>query len=506
MRGFLRAVSNESRLLAPGWPARPAGTRNRFRVAHLVSRSYDARTTLGVINNMAPKIRFSALAAFVLLLFGCGGSGGGGSGQLVAPGLTVTCTPDFIQKLGTSQCVAIREGSPADNDSIEWSASAGSIDEDGQFIAPTSAGNVTISAVYSPDLGTGELTVVISSARSLEDQPDTTISGQVHVLYVVASDGEDRTLDTDGTLALSVEAWNEWLAGQIAGARLRLDRDDGAVDISFVRLSRSNADMNAFGADLREQIEGEITARGFDDPEKVYLVYYDGGDVTTATCGAAAYPPDSPGTLAVLFLQAIPATGNPCNENAFADSVDAPGYIEFAALQEVLHVIGIVPACAPRQVLDGHVSDSPTDIMYAGNQAWDPSAIDVGRDDYYQAGIADCVDLVNSRFLDPQPVPSELPPGWPYTNLAPIDCSLEGSLRSTPGDATSIQFVNVTDAGAIVYRLDEVGNRFFIRQLQPFEGFIQPTETTHPFVVTSDTNECLGIFRGAATLGRAIAR
>lgn len=323
---------------------------------------------------------------------------------------------------------------------------------------------------------------------------------------MVAGDGEDRTLDTDATLAHSVEAWNEWFAAQTSDRRLRLDRVDGALDITFVRLNRSNEDLNDFGVLLRDQIEGALVARGFDDPDKIYLVYYDGGDETTQSCGGAAYPPQLPGTVAVLYLQAIPGTGNPCSENEFADSVDAPGYIEFAALHEVLHVLGVVPECAPRHVLDGHVSDSPTDLMYAGNEALNPSVVDVNRNDYFEANIANCLDLADSSFLEPRAIPSSLPPGWPYTTLTPMACAQEGSIQSTPGDATSIRFLNSTQSRAIVYRLDEVGIRQFIRELAPYEGFLHMTETTHPFVVTTDRNECLGIFMGTTNMGRAIAR
>lgn len=104
---------------------------------------------------MAPKLRLSALAALLLLAAGCGGSGGGSSGQVNAVSVTVTCTLDFVQKLGTSQCVAIVDGSPAEADSIEWTASAGSIDADGQFTGPENAGNVTITARHATSSDTG---------------------------------------------------------------------------------------------------------------------------------------------------------------------------------------------------------------------------------------------------------------------------------------------------------------------------------------------------------------
>ena len=101
---------------------------------------------------------------------------------------------------------------------------------------------------------------------------------------------------------------------------------------------------------------------------------------------------------------------------------------------------------------------------------------------------------------------SSLPPGWPYTTLSAMACAQEGSIQSSPGDPTAIQFLNSTQSGVIVYRLDEAGLRQFIRELQPYEGFLHMTETTHPFVVTTDTNVCLGIFMGATNMSRAVVR
>jgi len=49
--------------------------------------------------------------------------------------------------------------------------------------------------------------------------------------------------------------------------------------------------------------------------------------------------------------------------------------------------------------LSGHVSDDPTDLKYAGTQPWQPSKLDVGRDDYHGHGKAGCLDLQTSAYL-----------------------------------------------------------------------------------------------------------
>jgi hypothetical protein len=51
--------------------------------------------------------------------------------------------------------------------------------------------------------------------------------------------------------------------------------------------------------------------------------------------------------------------------------------------------------------------------MYAGPQPWRPSVLDVGRDDYFQHGRRDCLDLARSIFLDPLSANAVRPPHWP---------------------------------------------------------------------------------------------
>jgi hypothetical protein len=81
-------------------------------------------------------------------------------------------------------------------------------------------------------------------------------------------------------------------------------------------------------------------------------------------------------------------------------------------LHELFHALGGAPACAPSQTLSGHVSDSPTDLMYAGPEPWHPAVVDVGHDDYWGHGRSDCLDLSHSALLVPTPRSPVLPAGW----------------------------------------------------------------------------------------------
>jgi hypothetical protein len=251
--------------------------------------------------------------------------------------------------------------------------------------------------------GTASATVAYAvSSRSGVDRPDEVTGEQVHVVYVLPSDRTDRRLDTDGTLRNTVGSWQTWLGGQTGGRVFRLDTYQGELDITFVRLARSNATMRSYGAFVRDTIEKDLTALGLVIAPKIYAVYYDGG--STFACGGGAWPPTLPGRVAALYLQGTPPGAAACNTNPFAGSpTAAPRYLEFAMIHEIMHTLGVVSSAAPHFTLAGHSSDSPTDLMYAGSAPWAPSVLDVGQDDYYNPGglPSGVLNFAASPYLTP---------------------------------------------------------------------------------------------------------
>jgi hypothetical protein len=215
-------------------------------------------------------------------------------------------------------------------------------------------------------------------------------------MYVLPSDGADEALDTNGTIARSVDSFQQWLIRE-GGVRLRVDTAGGLLDIGFARLTRTDAEIASSGVFVRDRIEAELRTLGFATPSKVYAVYY--GGTSTHACGGGAWPPTLVGTVAALYLKGTPPGAAPCATNPFASSAASPGYLEFAMLHEVMHTIGLVATCAPHHTLSGHVSDDPTDLMYAGSQPWRPSRLDVGRDDYFMHARSGCLDVAQSSFV-----------------------------------------------------------------------------------------------------------
>jgi hypothetical protein len=256
--------------------------------------------------------------------------------------------------------------------------------------------------------------------RSTTDRPDELFGVQVHVIYALPSDLDDRALDTDGTLPSSVSNFQTWLRGQTGGHGLRLDTYQGEPDISFHRFSETDAELAAYGLNLRDAIEARLRSAGFDAPGKLYSVYYDGSGPHDH-CGGGAWPPALPGTVSAVYMRATYGGGFTCYDPAL--SRNGLQIMDFAILHETFHTLGLVPTCAPHHTQAGHVSDDPTDIMWAGVGSWNPSVLDFGRDDYFNAPVAGCLDLAESAYLEGAvPPPPPPPPAGPPPPPPPIRC------------------------------------------------------------------------------------
>jgi hypothetical protein len=363
-------------------------------------------------------------------------------------------------------------------------------------------------AIYLAALQTGramlpDAVVEPAGMRSTTDQPDDAPGYQVHAMYVLPSDGVDQKLDIDGAISDSLAAAQNWFVGQTGGQRVRFDTYHGALDVSFLRLPRTDAELSASGEGMNEQIGYGLLAAGFNQPNKIYPIYYGGSN--PLKCGDSSIP----GTTPMLYLHGTPAGANPCASNSLAAPGESPGYLDYSMIHEIVHSLGFVPPCAPHSSSShpGHVDDDPRDLMYAGPLAWQPSILDVGHDDYFEHHNAGCADLAKSAFLDPA-APDAVPPALrTFVELQPLDCTREPSLQSLEATtSTTIQFVNATSSVRKVYWLDYRGQRRLPITLPPWSGSGANTFLTHPFVVTDPNDRCLGIYLPAAQPGRAIIR
>jgi hypothetical protein len=255
----------------------------------------------------------------------------------------------------------------------------------------------------------------------------------MHVMYVVTSDGADGSLDTNGKICNSVINFTSWMKSQSGGRSIRLDTKGGALDIQFVRLTKTDAQMKGTAnvadvdtgiAYLRDRIERELKNGGLLAAQKLYAVYYGGS--STWSCGGGAYPPGLVGQVGALYLNGAPPGAPACNTNVLGKTGGPPGYLDYAMLHEIVHTLGFVASGAPHQHSAGHVADlgatQSRDLMYAArpgtsDPGWgtnDPAGLilDIGHDDYFDHGQAGLLDLAKSAFIEPLPAGASPPPGW----------------------------------------------------------------------------------------------
>ncbi len=342
------------------------------------------------------------------------------------------------------------------------------------------------------------------SPRVFADLQDDQPGYQVHFIYAVPAGGGDRAFDRNGDIERSVQSLQQWLSGQTGGRTLRVDSAGGRVDVTFLRLRETNAEMLRLGPSIADSIEGELVASGFDNPYKFYAVYFDGE--SGFSCGEAPWPPDRVGSLAVVYLKGQPFGGEPCAAKGFTTDVASPGVLEFGMLHEILHGFGIVPRCAPNQALSGHLAGDPEDLMFIGGASWKPAHLDRNHTDYFSHNRSGCPDLGRSVFLSGSPDPGDTPPAWPIQSAEEHDCSLESTLLSPASTVpATLHVINATGRRQNLYWIDPTGHRAPTRTLNPWQTVRQSTFEGHNWLLAETNGTCSRIYEAAAGYRRALA-
>ena len=255
-------------------------------------------------------------------------------------------------------------------------------------------GEATLTASHDGAFFSLNLTVMDSPfvmERSTTDRPDDVAGPQIHAVYAVASDGEDVNLDRQGRIGWSLRATVDWLTDKL-GRRLRVDTYGGEVDVTFLRLRETEAEMEDRNVRaLRSAIRGQP----WFSREKTYAVYYLGA---TGNAGGIRF-----GEVASVFIDARGL------DRPFYRVATEPGFLgamENSMAHELFHTMGAADeTCSTNPSPDGssHVDDYDYDLMAVGRRRGRMlSEIDVGRDDYYQHGIPGCPDASDSPlWIDP---------------------------------------------------------------------------------------------------------
>ena len=148
---------------------------------------------------------------------------------------------------------------------------------------------------------------------------------------------------------------------------MRLDMAGAnTVDITFLKLTESDAQLQAYGVYQRDHIETLVNAMLPPQSNKIYAVFYEGHN--DRTCADAPRPAKPLGNVLVMYLHGLGKTAYPCDGNQWAATqTSMPGYLDMAMLHEIMQALGFVADGAPNEIIGtGHVNNDPRDLMYAG--------------------------------------------------------------------------------------------------------------------------------------------
>jgi len=289
-----------------------------------------------------------------------------------------------------------------------------------------------------------------TDSSGVDRLPDATQAFAVHVAYVRAPGSPDRFAAWAPRIVGDVAAIDAWWRREDPTRALRFDLYPypvctsafGTLDLTNVALPQELGGIRSAFQTLRLLLASEI---GFREPEKAYLVYFDGptgqsGDERVCGQGAPGGGFGLPG-IAVVYL-----------DSCGAESSDKLRPV--VAVHELVHVLGAVDDAAPNACQDGHVCDVANDLLTAslsGNEL-ETHVLDGNRDDYY-GHPGGWLDVRRSLFLERLESPDRTAPGTPSLLRAGDDPSgLTRFSWRAAGD----------DVGPVAYRVYQ--DMRFIRQ------------------------------------------
>lgn len=271
--------------------------------------------------------------------------------------------------------------------------------------------------------------------RTRQDRPDEASGLQIKIVYLNSADGPDRGLDTTGVLHNSVGSFQSWFTSK-TGKLQRQDTYQGKLDIVYFKSLKTNAEIAARGAFVVTELYGQLREAGFNDPNKRYLIYYNG--TSTYACGGALVD----GQAAAMYLRAVLSSGASCLGQSFAPANAPPGYWEFAMLHDSFHIGGIVDRFAPNHYNPNpyHVNDI-ADLMHNGLGGWSPTVVDSTTRNYYGDNVpAGVRNLRNDPILIPAPASAMASAihqmrAWRGSPQAPIPYHLHEVVRQRPSQS-----------------------------------------------------------------------
>jgi hypothetical protein len=284
------------------------------------------------------------------------------------------------------------------------------------------------------------------------DRPDAISAFEVHVIYALPSDEPDQFAARAQGIATDAAAMDAWWRGQDPTRAPRFDlaafpdcaSTFGQLDISVVKLPQPGA---IYAADQYDLVRRDLAEAGFADPDKKYVVYYEGpavgGEGGGLVCGQSerGQPDGGRRAYSIVYLGGFCSSG-----------IGAGGVTTVTATHELIHGLNaLVEPGPPHACPDdpGHPCDSPTDVLYPqqnSNVTLDGLVLDAGRDDYY-GHSGSWWDVQDSPFLARLDSSDQTPPTAP------------GALTATSrGASVTLSWQAATDdTGVVGYRIYKDG-------------------------------------------------
>ncbi len=275
--------------------------------------------------------------------------------------------------------------------------------------------------------------------------PDATLGFAVHVAYVRPPGAADRLPEWAPRIVGDIAAIDAWWRSQDPTRAPRFDLYPFACPSPFGQLDISNVTLQQGAGQIDTAfttIRFLLAQAGFIQPEKTYLVFYDGPVEQRRpdfeVCGVGDNPSGGLSGIAIVFLQACGAEGTTLRP--------------VVAVHELVHAFDAVSGSAPHHCNEGHVCDVANDLLNStlSGSELETHVLDGGRDDYYGHG-GSWPDVQDSLFLERLDSPDHAAPSTPSSLIA-TDADIPGIVRFSWRASTD-------DVGPVGYRVYQ-DNRF----------------------------------------------